>query len=156
MKSFTPKFDVKETRDAYELHGDLPGIEQKNITIEFTDADTLIVKGRVERSYTAGKPSAGAIESSTSPAAIKDKQPTVEDEREATGEIAEKKPEQSKPKEPEEKYWVSERSVGEFARSFTFPVRVDQEKVWAEMKNGVLSVVVPKAKKVEGRKITIN
>merc|ERR1712072_1280552 len=29
-RSFTPKFDIKETDQTYELHGELPGIEQKN------------------------------------------------------------------------------------------------------------------------------
>merc|ERR1712029_19797 len=40
VRSFTPKFDVKETKNAYELHGELPGIEQKNINIEWTDNNT--------------------------------------------------------------------------------------------------------------------
>jgi HSP20 family protein len=38
LKTFNPKFDVKEVADAYELHGELPGIEQKDVEIEFTDA----------------------------------------------------------------------------------------------------------------------
>ena len=54
MKSFTPKFDLKEVKDGYELHGELPGIEQKDIEIEFTDANTLTIKGRTERSYESG------------------------------------------------------------------------------------------------------
>lgn len=58
-------------------------------------------------------------------------------------------------KKEEAKYWVSERSIGEFSRTFTFPGRVDQDGVKASMKNGVLSIVVPKSKKAEGRKISI-
>ena len=174
MKTFTPKFDVKETSDAYELHGELPGIDQQNINIEFVDAETLTVKGKVERSYTSGTSptTAGTIESSSTPAAIKDKahQPTVEDEEASTtaGTIASSDNTvatkdnnnntevEKKQEEPRDKFWVSERSVGEFSRSFTFPVRVDQDGVTASMKNGVLSIVVPKAKKVDYRKITIN
>lgn len=173
MKTFTPKFDVKETSEAYELHGELPGIDQQNINIEFVDAETLTVKGKVERSYTSGTSptTADTIESSSTQAAIKDKahQPTVEDEdtsatagaiapsentvatKDNTNTEVEKKQEESK-----DKFWVSERSVGEFSRSFTFPVRVDQDAVTASMKNGVLSIVVPKAKKVDYRKITID
>ncbi len=51
---------------------------------------------------------------------------------------------------------MSERSVGEFSRSFSFPVRVDQDAVKASMKNGILSILVPKAKKHESRKIDIS
>jgi HSP20 family molecular chaperone IbpA len=38
LKTFSPKFDVKEAADAYELHGELLGIKQEDIKIEFTDA----------------------------------------------------------------------------------------------------------------------
>lgn len=163
MKSFNPKFDVREVGDAYELHGELPGIEQKDIEIEFVDAQTLTVKGHTERSYTTGTPPTAAIEDAAATKAIdgapSGKQPSVEDEdtpqatpNTAASELAKKE----KPKEPEAKYWVSERSIGEFARSFTFPVRVDQDQVRASMNNGILSVIVPKSKKIETKKITIN
>jgi len=42
------------------------------------------------------------------------------------------------------RYWVQERMVGEFQRSFSFPHNIDQEAVKASLKNGILSVVVPK------------
>jgi len=172
MKSFTPKFDVKELADAYELHGDLPGIEQKDVEIEFTDVQTITVRGRTERSYTSGTPPSGFIEGSASPAAIEGSEQsnkpvahkaTVEDEDAVmvtdpaannNTDVATTGKDNAK-EEPKAKYWVSERSVGEFSRSFTFPVRVDQEAVTASMKNGVLSITVPKAKKHESKKISI-
>lgn len=170
MKTFTPKFDVKEVSDLYELHGELPGIDQKDVQLEFTDNQTLTVKGRVERHHQSGTPEAGFVEGAAAPRTITETgqngthgvhQPTVEDEDKdnaistpaSTTDIAKTA---ERPKEPAAKYWVSERSVGEFSRSFTFPVRVDQDGVKASMKNGILSVIVPKAKKAEGRKITIN
>ncbi|KAE9381621.1 heat shock protein 30 [Stipitochalara longipes BDJ] len=163
LKTFTPKFDVKEVKDAYELHGELPGIEQKDVEIEFTDAHTLTIKGRTERSYTSGTPPAGFVEGTPARGAIegsnehKAHKATVEDEgTEATSTEVTKKEEPAQPKEPESKFWVSERSVGEFSRSFTFPSRVDQDGVTATMKNGLLSIVVPKHKKSEPRKITIS
>jgi len=156
LKSFTPKFDVKELKDGYELHGELPGIEQKDVEVEFTDNQTLTVKGRTERSYTAGTPPAGAIEGGKVTGEIEDKkqhQSTVEDEVADSQEVVKK--EEQKQDDEAAKYWVSERSVGEFSRSFSFPVRVDQEGVKASMNNGVLSILVPKASKVESRKISI-
>jgi HSP20 family protein len=171
LKSFTPKFDVKELTEAYELHGELPGIDQKDVEIEFTDTQTLTIKGRTERKYTRGTPPAGLVEGgATSKGAIteggehhdKFHKATVEDES-AEGESSaiqqvkntgESKQEDAQT-EPEERFWVSERSVGEFSRSFSFPVRVDQDAVKASMKNGILSILVPKAKKAESRKISI-
>jgi HSP20 family molecular chaperone IbpA len=61
-----------------------------------------------------------------------------------------------KTKAPFDKYWVQERSIGEFARTFSFPSRVDQDAVSANLNNGVLSLVIPKAKKHEARRIAIN
>ena len=161
LKTFSPKFDVKEVEDAYELHGELPGIEQKDVEIEFTDSQTLTIKGRSERSYTSGTPPSstqGAIEGGESNG--KAHKATVEDEDAATStEVTKTKghsQEVGQAKEPGAKFWVSERSVGEFSRSFSFPTRVDQDAVRASMKNGILSIVVPKAKKQESRKIAIN
>jgi HSP20 family molecular chaperone IbpA len=163
-RTFAPKFDVKELPDVYELHGELPGIEQKDVDIEFTDYATLTVRGRVERSYSSGTPpTGGAIEGRQTEAieggqANNNHQPTVEDEQ-PSGQVtktASKSETQQHHKEPEAKFWVTERSVGEFSRSFSFPDRVDQDGVRASMKNGILTVVVPKAKKQEKRKITIS
>ncbi|KAF8863325.1 HSP20-like chaperone [Acephala macrosclerotiorum] len=171
IKTFNPKFDVKEVGSNYELHGELPGVDQKDIEIEFTDDHTLTIKGHSERSYQSGTPPAGFVEGPTAagalPAAenghdahkatvetVPDESDTVATKESTATEVAKKDPEQ--PKEPQTKYWVSERSIGEFSRTFSFPVRVDTDAVQASMKNGILSIIVPKAQKKETRKININ
>lgn len=164
LKTFSPKWDLVETKTAFELHGELPGIEQKDVDIEFSDSHTLTIKGRTEHSYSSGTPPAGFVEDAPAQGAIEGSnghKATVEDADEgAEGSTQITKQEQPKnpkqPKEPETKYWVSERSVGTFSRSFTFPDLVDHNGVKASMKNGVLSIHVPKAKKPEARKITIS
>jgi HSP20 family protein len=166
LKTFQPRFDVKEVADAYELHGELPGIDQKDIEIEFTDPQTLTIRGRSERSYTSGTPPSNLVEGTKTSGAITEggeqtnsHKATVEDEDAANQNTTTSvTAQEQKPQQPQEqaKYWVSERSVGEFARSFSFPTRVDQDAVKASMKNGILSIVVPKAKKHESRKINIS
>jgi HSP20 family protein len=156
-RSFTPKFDVKEVADAYELHGEFPGIEQKDIEIEWTDASTLTVRGRHEHVREEGERPAAAIEEGKQEHYRK---PSVEDESAESNANTQvtKKGEQEVAKKTEEnqpRYWVSERSVGEFHRSFSFPTRVDQDAVKASLKNGILSVIVPKAKAPSPRKINI-
>lgn len=50
------------------------------------------------------------------------------------------------------RHWV-ERSFGSFARTVQFDVEVDEDNASAEMKNGVLTVTVPKAaKEIRGAK----
>lgn len=75
-RTFAPKFNVRELPDSYELEGELPGIEQKNIEIEFSDKSTLTVRGKTERSYTAGQPPTGFIEEPTPQGAIESGQTT--------------------------------------------------------------------------------
>jgi HSP20 family molecular chaperone IbpA len=181
QKQFNPRFDLKETKDAYSLEGELPGIEQKDLNIEFTDAHTLVIKGRTERQSESGRrPQAvegekkAAIEetsASSETGSVKSHRATVEDEEPANSSAsAENKAEVAAPtaapaeqqvakaeeqRPAEQQYWISERHVGEFTRSFSFPHRVNQEAVKASLKNGILSIVVPKAPAPESRRIAI-
>jgi HSP20 family protein len=52
-------------------------------------------------------------------------------------------------------FYASERSYGSFTRSFTLPEGVDGETVSAELKNGVLTLTVPKKPEVQPKKIPI-
>merc|ERR1712072_1597800 len=160
-RSFTPKFDIKETDQTYELHGELPGIEQKNINIEFTDRQTVTIKGRTEHSREEGqRPAAliegeqrAQIEGGENATAMSGANPDAS----TTGEAVQETNETSEVAKDEGsgRYWLSERSVGEFARTFAFPNPVDQEKVKASLKDGILSVVVPKASAPQPRRINI-
>jgi HSP20 family protein len=178
LRSFQPRFDVKEVKDSYELHGELPGVEQKDIQIEFTDAQTLSIKGRTERHRESGTPPTAALEgqqeqgritgsdeTSSDTSSHHYQKPTVEDENATPSTNTEQQitttnadnnqVQQQEPQRPQSRYWVSERSVGEFSRSFAFPSRVDQDNVRASLKDGILSIVVPKASAPTTRKIHI-
>jgi HSP20 family protein len=54
-----------------------------------------------------------------------------------------------------ETYYACERSYGAFTRSFTLPSDVDPAKIHAELKNGVLSVLLPHAPGAQPKKITV-
>ena len=176
IPTFTPKFDVKETETAYELHGELPGIERENVHLEFTEPQSLTVRGKVERSYSEGEPPAGLLEdASAHKGAIESGEKgspkphpvTVEDDAE-DGTVAktnnnnnnkdhkDQQQVQQHNKKPAAKYWVSERSIGEFSRTFSFPTRVDSDNVSASLNNGILTVTVPKAKKHESKRIAVS
>ncbi len=49
-----------------------------------------------------------------------------------------------------------ERGFGSFSRAITLPNTVDAEKVDATLKNGVLTVTLPKAQNAKQRRITVN
>ena len=55
-----------------------------------------------------------------------------------------------------ERYFSYERTFGSFSRSFTLPDGCDGEHVTADLKGGVLTLVVPKKPEVQARRISIN
>ncbi|KAI9039072.1 Hsp20/alpha crystallin family protein [Aspergillus affinis] len=165
VRSFSPRFDVYEQDGSYHLDGELPGVDQNNVDIEFTDPHTLVIKGRVERQYnndTASDANEGGDEPADDTSSSKSLQPTVEDEDElnssptpessvSTAHLATAPCKSS----PPYKYWASERSLGQYHRTFSFPTRVDQEAVRASLRNGILSVIVPKEAAPKLKKIRI-
>ncbi|MBS0562655.1 MAG: Hsp20/alpha crystallin family protein [Proteobacteria bacterium] len=57
--------------------------------------------------------------------------------------------------ETKQDYHLTERSYGEFRRSFMLPEGVDAAKIDASFANGVLTVTIPKAAKAEPQKIAV-
>ena len=49
----------------------------------------------------------------------------------------------------------TEYNIGHYARSFTLSNKVDQEKISANLEDGVLTLTLPKAKHAQPRKIAI-
>jgi HSP20 family protein len=48
-----------------------------------------------------------------------------------------------------------ERAYGNFARSFTLPNTIDQEKIHADYKDGILKVVMPKREEIKPKQIKV-
>lgn len=57
---------------------------------------------------------------------------------------------------PEKARWIrSEIASGSFSRSLTLPRDINQDKLAAELKNGILTVVLPKREQAKPREIAI-
>jgi len=197
VPTFAPKFDVKETKEAYELIGELPGIEQSNVNIEWADEHTLSISGKTASRCEASSSKAAkedttkaveAAETTSDVSSEKHHQASVEDDEddavmvEGSDASPETVTETDKPAHTSEekgkanakseetkaacqqacrpksasRYWVTERSVGSFRRTFTFPGRVDHDSVKAALKNGVLNVTVPKAAPLQPKRVEVN
>ncbi|PBP24617.1 hypothetical protein BUE80_DR004362 [Diplocarpon rosae] len=170
--AFKPCFDVAETSEAYELSGELPGLQQHDLDIQFSDVQTLLVRGRTERPADKAR-AAPATQPQSEETALADESSsmrshaaTVEDEYdEADAPLANPTSASSSTAAPtmaengkgadvlrveeglKANFWISERRFGEFARSFTFGQRIEQDLVTASLQNGVLTIVVPKSRK---------
>ncbi|PTB42850.1 uncharacterized protein TrAFT101_001427 [Trichoderma asperellum] len=121
-QAFLPIFDVRELSNSFELHGELPGVKKENVKIQFKGNKSLEVSGFVENSYQSPS-NQGDKDDAPDDTATKDTKPTEHDSV---------------------KYWVAERNIGEFYRSFTFPQRVQQDGTTAALENGVLTIHIPK------------
>lgn len=158
--TFAPAFDVREFTNAYRLDGELPGVDQSNIEIEFTDPHTLVIKGHTDREDNNDDSNDASSSRSSSPAGWHPA--TVEDEdaeSTSSADTAASNTASNTASHPAKKdqphFWTKERSIGDFQRTFSFTARVDQDSVRASLKNGVLSVVVPKEATPTPKKIRI-
>lgn len=179
-QTFTPHFDVTEVDQAYELFGEVPGLEHHDLSIEFADAQTLVIKGKMERGVPTSVKATPAVTPATKPEQMetssegeKSHSPTVEDEEydeadtplaipatTATVTATAENPDAEEPKKQDDasnpKYWVSERRVGPFARNFSFSQIIEQDAVTASLRNGVLHIVVPKSQKSKKIAVRVN
>ncbi len=58
-------------------------------------------------------------------------------------------------RDDDDRYFTYERQYGSFSRSFTLPDGVDTESVQAELKDGVLNVMVPKKPETQPKRIPL-
>src|SRR4029079_19683367 len=105
---FVPRFDMKETQDAYVINADLPGVKDEALNVSL-NGNLLTISGTREEEH----------------------------------------------REEEESYYAMERSHGSFARSFTMPDGVESEGVSADLKQGVLTVRIPKKPDAQPKRIAI-
>jgi HSP20 family protein len=106
--SYTPRFDVREEKDAFVFNADVPGLKEDDVNISVT-GNRLTVSGKREEE-------------------------TVNES---------------------ESYYCRERSYGSFARSFTLPDSVNADQIQATMKDGVLSLRVPKSPEAQPKRIPL-
>jgi len=107
-KWFSPRTDVEESDNGFNITMDLPGLTTDDFNIELKDGD-LTITGKRER------------------------------ETEENGST----------------YHRLERVSGQFRRSYSLGPEVDAERVEAQYKDGVLRISVPKAEKVQPKKIEV-
>jgi HSP20 family protein len=62
---------------------------------------------------------------------------------------------ESEKEEKSDTYYTCERTYGSFLRSFTLPDGIDTEHFRAELKEGVLNLVVPKRPEAQPKKIQV-
>lgn len=106
--TYTPRFDVMETKEGYVFKADLPGIKEEDLDVSVSGS-RLTVSGKRE----------------------------YEERHEG------------------ERYYCAERSYGSFTRTFTLPEGIDPGNIEANLRDGVLTLMVPKKETEQPRKISL-
>jgi HSP20 family protein len=101
-------FDIKESKDGFTFHADVPGVKESDLEITLT-GNRLSISGKREAEKT----------------------------------------------ESTDTYYAFERSHGSFSRTFTLPDGVDTDHIRSDLKDGVLTVVVPKRAEAQPKKIQV-
>ncbi len=57
--------------------------------------------------------------------------------------------------EKKENFYYSERRYSSYSRSVELPCKVNEAKITAALRNGILTVTLPKAEEVKAKKITV-
>lgn len=140
-----PATDMVETQESYELISELPGYDKKDIKIELADDNrTLVLSGSTNETKTSTPPTTSTNTNeeqySTTDNEAKSQQDQMVEKKEKDSQVA---------KSDENQWWVQERVIGSFTRSFALPTPIDAESIKASFDNGVLKVVVPKTKETK-------
>ena len=152
---FYNRANVSETDKEYTIEVDVPGYQKSEINLEYGhDGKTLIVSGKTEKSYEEGS-APGETSRSVTVEEVPEEGEKPSQPASTSSAVAETSKDKSVGAPAAPKYWVSERSVGSFTRSFSLPLGLDLGKARATLEHGVLTVVIPKAAKQKVSKITI-
>ena len=108
VTSFSPAFEMKETKDAFLVKADLPGLKESEVDVKLND-HRLTISGKRN----------------------------VENEDES------------------DTYYTYERSYGSFMRTFTLPDGIDSDHIRADLRDGVLTVAIPKKAGAQVKSIAV-
>lgn len=157
LNCFIPRFDLEEDSHFFYLHGEIPGAKAENITVVPLDSTTLEISGSVHRHNSSlGTPRAQEIQSDDN----EHRSSLSSTDTSRNGKTEDSKLGSRKDHHQQEnKLLLSERLVGSFHRTFTFPSPVDEDAITAILKDGLLTVQIPKKKGLnvvdKTRRITI-
>jgi len=152
--------NVSETETEYNVEVEVPGYQKSEISIEFGgDGKSLTISGKSEKSFEQGPDDESSKAHGVTVEEVPDEAEKPSSKKSSDKGKSTAVTETNKTKDvgapAAPKYWISERTVGSFSRTFNFRAPLDTEKAKASLDHGVLSVVIPKATKQAAKKITI-
>lgn len=143
--TIAPLFDVRETPEAYFLEGEFHGVSTtEDIRVEWTGPRTISIEANVSRVDLETEWGIDIEPKTKGKAPEEEDGRPAEPKRTASGKSG-KDQKQAKFKDQSAiRQWTSERHVGHYHRTFTFPHDVKQESVKARLSQGLLKMMILK------------
>ncbi|KAB2580813.1 30 kDa heat shock protein [Lasiodiplodia theobromae] len=168
--ALAPDFDVRETESAFYLEGELPGVADRGaVRLDWIDRRTLSIDAKIEKVdleaewgllrpiRVGNKPRRPSVSASTSGSSTCSEDNMVVDEQQQQQQQEQQDEDvkmaslEAQPSKPLVREWLSERRVGHYQRTFTFPTDVDASAIRARLGQGLLRVLVPKVVRTGAR-----
>ncbi len=105
---WTPRVNIEEVKDRFEITAELPGLKKDDVKIE-----------------------------------VKDRVLTLTGEKKVENEGKDRN------------VYLYERAYGRFCRTFTLPDNVDDDKIEAEFKDGIMKINIPKTEEAKPKEIKV-
>ncbi|RCH86887.1 hypothetical protein CU098_009630 [Rhizopus stolonifer] len=135
-----PVTDIVEEKDHYEVNAEVPGSDKNNIKIEVPDTNTLVLSGTKKHERHEE---------------LKQEVNKQKEKADIEGQALQKKEEGHVTEYAAPNWWVNERVVGSFYRTYTFPNPIDPDSIKAHFENGILKIMIPKVSKPQSKLINI-
>ena len=129
-----PAAEVHETAEAYELVLELPGVDKEAIDVKATDRTLVVSAERRNPRLNASRPASPAPEGEA-----------------AASEVPLSRESAARVQAP----LLSEFRYGTWSRSFRFPQPIEREQLQARYRDGLLTVVAPKAQRLSSVKVSV-
>lgn len=130
--SLPPKKEVEEPKEKEDWLEDEEEFEGQLTLDVFQDEDNIIIKSTI-----------AGVTPEKLDISINNDMLTIKGEREKQQEVA------------EDDYFYQECYWGSFSRSVILPMEVEADKIDAMLKDGILTIILPKSKKAKSRKIEV-
>jgi len=164
LQAWAPHIDVSETDQEFFIEADLPGVRQEDIDIQVQEGLLTLRAKMQQEEQPQGAQSQGTqsqgTQQGTQAQGTREHTPRNHDGQGQTGQIQNAQNQSvqraDQTGQTPRRYYQRERRFGYFERTMSLPANVDEERIRAEFKDGVLTLHIPKQPQAQqGRRISI-
>jgi HSP20 family protein len=148
LQTWAPHIDISETDQEYHIEADLPGVRQEDIDVRVQDG-MLTLRAQMQQGEDQPQTTqATSAQNQNAPQNMQgqatDQEHVARDQNNTQDRDGTSPKMENQNVQSNRRYHQRERRMGYFERSMTLPPNIDENKITAQFKNGVLTLCIPK------------